>query len=145
MAPFVVLAAVTVLTRLLGLLTGLSWPDAWPHALAAGLAAMFALTASAHFLPPRRDALVAMVPPRLPNAAALVTLTGVLELAGAVGLLIPATSALAAWCLFALLLAMFPANVRAARADVGVKSMPLPARTALQVLFLAACAVVALG
>jgi|GEM_PF-6215563 len=32
---------------------------------------------------PRRDALIAMVPPRLPNAALPMTVTGVLELAGA--------------------------------------------------------------
>lgn len=142
MAPFIALAVVTALARLIGLLTEVSWLDPWPRAIALGLAAMFTLTASAHFLEPRRTALIAMVPPRLPNAAALVTLTGVLELAGALGLLIPATAPLAAAGLFVLLLAMFPANVRAARADLGIKTMPLPARTALQALFLAACAVV---
>ncbi|MFD5180215.1 hypothetical protein ACFWM1_30700 [Nocardia sp. NPDC058379] len=145
MAPFIVLTVVTALARLIGLLTDVSWLDSWPRAIALGLAAMFALTASAHFLEPRRTALIAMVPPRLPNAAALVTLTGVLELAGAAGLLIPATAPLSAACLFALLLAMFPANIRAAHADLGIKSMPLPARTALQALFLAACAVVVVG
>ncbi|MFE7719223.1 DoxX family protein [Nocardia rhizosphaerihabitans] len=144
MAPFIVLAVVTALARVLGRLTGLAWLDSWPRAVAVGLAAMFALTASAHFVEPRRAALIAMVPPSLPNAPALVTLTGVLELAGAVGLLIPATSRLAAACLFALLLGMFPANIRAARADLGIKSMPLPARTVLQGLFLAACALVVL-
>ncbi|WP_278263619.1 DoxX family protein [Nocardia sp. AG03] len=145
MAPFIVLTTVTLLARLLGWLTPLTWLDSWPHTIALGLAAMFTLTATAHFQQPRRDALIAMVPPRLPNAPTLVTLTGILELAGALGLLIPATAPLAAACLFVLLLAMFPANIRAARADLGITTMPLPARTALQVLFLTACAVVVLA
>ncbi|MEU4341577.1 DoxX family protein [Nocardia sp. NPDC023852] len=142
MAPLAVLAVVTALARLIGWLAGIGWLDSWPHATALGLAAMFALTASAHFLQPRRNALIAMVPPRLPNPSALVTLTGILELAGAVGLVIPATADLAAICLIALLVVMFPANVRAARADLGIKTMPLPLRTLVQVVFLAACAVV---
>ncbi|MFD6390716.1 DoxX family protein [Nocardia sp. NPDC060259] len=145
MAPFIALAVVTALARLIGWLTDLAWLDSWPRAVAVGLAAMFTLTASAHFAEPRRSALIAMVPPSLPNAPALVALTGVLELAGAVGLLIPATAPVAAACLFVLLLVMFPANVRAARADLGIKTMPLPARTVLQGLFLAACGLVVLG
>ncbi|WP_280259030.1 DoxX family protein [Nocardia abscessus] len=145
MAPLVVLAAVTALARLIGWLTGNDWLDSWAHATALGLAAMLVLTSSAHFLQPRRDALIAMVPPRLPNAPALVTLTGVLELAGAVGVLIPATADLAAACLIALLVALFPANVRAARADLGIKTMPLPLRALVQVLFIAACVAVIVG
>ncbi|MGY2028289.1 DoxX family protein [Nocardia gipuzkoensis] len=145
MAPLVVLAAVTALARLIGWLTGNDWLDSWAHSTALGLAVMLVLTASAHFLQPRRDALIAMVPPRLPNAPALVTLTGVLELAGAVGVLIPATADLAAACLIALLVALFPANVRAARADLGIKTMPLPLRALVQVLFIAACVVVIVG
>ncbi|NGN62797.1 hypothetical protein G5C51_02625 [Streptomyces sp. A7024] len=45
----------------------------------------------------------------------LVTLTGILELAGAVGVLIPATARVTAACLIALMVAMYPANVSAAR------------------------------
>ncbi|MEV0078173.1 DoxX family protein [Nocardia neocaledoniensis] len=145
MAPFIVLIVVAAATRLIGWLTDLTWPGSWPHALTVGLAAMFALTATAHFQQPRRAALIAMVPPSFPSAPAMVTLTGILEIAGALGLLIPATTELAAACLFALLLAMFPANIRAARENLGIKTMPLPARTALQAIFLAACAVVVVG
>ncbi|WP_327120379.1 DoxX family protein [Nocardia sp. NBC_01730] len=145
MAPLVVLAVVTALARLIGWLAGVGWLDSWPHATALGLAAMFVLTSSAHFLQPRRDALIAMVPPRLPSPPALVTLTGILELAGAVGLVIPATADLAAICLIALLVMMFPANVRAARAELGIKTMPLPLRALVQVVFLASCAVVIVG
>jgi hypothetical protein len=39
---------------------------------------------------PKRSALVAMVPPRLPNPAGWVTFTGLLEIGGAIGLSDPA-------------------------------------------------------
>ncbi|MGV9721369.1 DoxX family protein [Nocardia beijingensis] len=145
MAPLVVLVVVTAVVRLIGWLTGNGWLDSWAHATALGLAAMLVLTSSAHFLQPRRDALIAMVPPRLPNAPALVTLTGVLELAGAAGVLVPATADVAAACLIALLVALFPANVRAARAELGIKTMPLPLRALVQVLFVTACVIVIIG
>src|SRR5690625_8020567 len=59
----------------------------WPSALRVGLSAMFFMTGITHFVLLRED-LVAMVPPFLPAPELLVTLTGVLELAGAVGLLL---------------------------------------------------------
>ncbi|WP_306363649.1 DoxX family protein [Nocardia sp. CC227C] len=142
MAPLIALIVVTGLSRLAGLL-GIDWLDSWPHATRIGLAAMFLLTASAHFTQPKREALIAMVPPAFPNAAAMVTLTGVLEAAGAVGLLLPPVAPVAALCLAALLIIMFPANIRAARNGGGVKTMPLPARTVVQGVFLAACALAA--
>ncbi|GGK93253.1 DoxX family protein [Nocardia jinanensis] len=145
MAPLITLVVVTGLARLLGWAFGPEWLDSWPHATALGLAVMFLLTASAHFQQPRRGGLIAMVPPRLPNAPALVTLTGVLELAGAIGLLIPVTSRFAAVALLVLLIVMFPANIRAARADLGIKTMPLPLRTLVQVFFVGACAMVVIG
>ncbi|GAB2639369.1 DoxX family protein [Nocardia goodfellowii] len=145
MAPLLVLAVITLLARLTGWLGDIAWLDSWPRAATLGLAAMFLLTASAHFAEPRRGALVAMVPPRLPNPGAWVTGTGVLEIAGAVGLLIPATAKLAAICLALLLIAMFPANIRAARANLGIKTMPLPVRTLVQGVFLGATALVVFG
>ncbi len=144
MAPLVVLLTVTLAARAVGALA-VDPLDAWPAAVTAGLVAMLLLTASAHFTPPRRAALVAMVPPRLPRPALLVTLTGVLELAGAAGLLLPPTRTAAGICLALLFVAMFPANVRAARTATGVRTMPLPARTVLQVVFVAACVVAASG
>lgn len=68
-------------------------------------------------------------------------LTGVLELAGAVGLLLTPLAPYAAIGLALLMLAMFPANVSAARRGLtlaGKPVTPLPARTALQALFIAA-------
>lgn len=142
MAPLIALIAVTGSARLAGLL-GLDWLDSWPHATRIGLAAMFLLTASAHFTQPKRNALITMVPPKFPNAAAMVTLTGGLEVAGAVGLLIPPVAPIAAICLAVLMVVMFPANIRAAKAPGGIKTMPLPARTVVQAVFIGACVLAA--
>ena len=72
--------------------------------------ALFFLTAGLmHFLRP--DGFLRIVPPYLPNPLLLVQLSGAAEIAGALGLLVPATRRLAAWGLIALLIAVFPANV----------------------------------
>ncbi|MFC0507993.1 DoxX family protein [Micromonospora costi] len=147
MAPLIALLAGTVLARLAGL-AGFDALDGWSPALRVGLAAMFALTGIAHFAEPRRSGLVAMVPPRLPRPGLLVTVTGVLELAGAAALLIPATARWAAAGLGLLMLAMFPANVSAARRRLtlaGRPVTPLAPRTALQVVFVATAAVISFG
>lgn len=132
MIPLFVLAGVTGVLALVGL--------EWTRAVRGGLAAMLVLTASAHFGSRRRD-LVAMVPPSLPWPGLLVTVTGLAELAVAAGLLFDATAPAAAIALVALLIAMFPANVHAARANVGIGGRPptpLPKRTLIQALFVAA-------
>lgn len=133
----------TLAARLAGWL-GVGFVDSWPSAIAVGLAAMFVLTGVAHFVNPLRRDMIAIVPPRLPAPALLVTVTGVLELVGAAGLLYPPTRVAAAVGLFVLLLVMFPANVYAARMPNAPKSMTtrLDLRTAEQVLFLGAAAVV---
>ncbi|MGW0506961.1 DoxX family protein [Micromonospora sp. NPDC003241] len=146
MAPLIALVAGTALARLAGLV-GVSVLDGWHPALRVGLAVMFVLTGIAHFTGRRRD-LIEMVPPRLPRPDLLVTVTGVLELAGAAGLLVPATARWAAAGLAVLMLAMFPANVSAARRKLtlaGRPVTPLGVRTALQVVFLAAAIAVAVG
>jgi uncharacterized membrane protein len=87
------------------------------------------------------------VPPRLPAPGLLVTVTGVLELLGAAGLLFPGTRTAAAGCLLLLMLAMFPANVYAARMPDPPASMTsrLDVRTAEEVVYLAAAVVVAVS
>lgn len=73
------------------------------------LAGLFLVAASLHFT--ATDAEERLVPAWLPARRALVYLTGVWEIAGAIGLLIPRTRRAAAWGLVALLVAVFPANV----------------------------------
>lgn len=140
MVPFIALTGGFVVLRLLGV-AGVDALDAWQPALRGALALMLAFTGVPHFLPSWRRDFAAMVPPVFPRPALLVTLTGVLELAGAAGLLIPRLAPYAGACLALLMIAMFPANVSAARRGLtlgGKPVTPLPARTALQVLFVAA-------
>jgi uncharacterized membrane protein len=114
----------------------------WQSSLRFALSAMFLLTASAHFTRTRED-LVRMVPRRFQRPDLLVKLTGILELAGALGLIIPATAQLASIGLLLLLLAIFPANVHAARAGLTLRGkpvLPLLIRTGLQLLFAVAVA-----
>jgi uncharacterized membrane protein len=146
MAPLITLLLSTIAARSIGLL-GVAYVNNWTAAIAVGLAAMFLLTGFSHFAPPLRRDLVAIVPPRLPAPGYLVTFTGLLELLGAVGLLVPATRVAAAVCLVVLMLAMFPANIYASRMPDPPKSMTtrLPLRTAIEVVFLAAAIAVAVG
>lgn len=110
-------------------------------------AIMFLLTASAHFVPGQREDLIRMVPPLFPAAAFIVTLTGILEILGAIGLVVPRTSRIAAGALALMLLAMFPANVYAAMNGLtlmGKPVTPLLLRTIIQLVFLAGLLAIAI-
>jgi len=65
---------------------------------------------------------VAIVPPGLPNPEWLNVLSGLAEIGLGVFLLEPRVRAFAAWGVIALLIAVFPANVYVAMANVGVPS-----------------------
>lgn len=138
MAPLIVLIAVVLLARLLG-----AWKvgslDSWPAAVRAGLAAMFCFTAMAHFGPMRHD-MVRMLPPWVPSPEAVILFTGLCEIAGAIGLLVPRTRRIAAIALILFLIAVFPANLHAARTGVslgGNPVTPLIPRALMQMLFIA--------
>lgn len=116
-------------------------------ALRYALAVMFAFTAISHFVPSTRRDFVAMVPSFLPMPTLLVTATGVLELAGAVGLLMRDLVFPAALALAALLVLMLPANVHAARAGLSVAgrtAMRLQYRIPLQLFWIACLVLVAI-
>jgi len=146
MAIIISLVVGTLGARLVGWL-GVDYVDSWPQAAAVGLAAMFVMTGVAHFVPAMRRDMIAIVPPLLPAAGALVTITGVLELVGAAGLLYPPTRVAAAVCLFVLMLVMFPANVYASRMPNPPRSMTsrLDMRTLEEIVYLGAAIVVGLG
>lgn len=140
MAPLIVMLIGWLGARSIGF-AGV-WPqaDSWNAALRIALAAMFVFTAVSHFHPRTRPDLIRMVPARLPAPAMLVTATGVLELLG-VGLLVPQALPAAAYGLMALLAAMFPANVQAAREGLivaGRRAMPLLWRLPLQLFWIVA-------
>ncbi len=76
------------------------------------LALFFGLAGLNHFRNPQPY--LAMMPPYLPFPDALNLISGAAEIAGAMGLLIPALRRAAAWGLMVLLIAVFPANIHVA-------------------------------
>jgi uncharacterized membrane protein/quinol monooxygenase YgiN len=142
--PFLVFIGSTGVVFVVSAAAARSLHGHWPTALRGGLAAMFTLTGVTHFVALRED-LIAMVPPALPAPGLLVTVTGLLQLAGAAGLLWRATAHWAAAGLTGLLIAMFPANVYAALSGNGLNGAqptPLGVRTVMQLVFVAAAVAV---
>jgi uncharacterized membrane protein len=124
--------------RILGF-AGIGLFTAWEQSARVALAMMFLFTAVSHFAPMKTD-LIAMVPPGLPRPDLLVSVTGLAEVAGAVGLLIPPLRFGAACGLLLLLVLMLPANVSAARRGVSLRGRPVTPlwlRVPMQVLFIA--------
>lgn len=82
------------------------------------------------------EAFAAIVPPPLPLKREIVWLTGAMEIVFAVGLLIPKARPLTGWLLSAFLLAVLPANIYMALANIPMGSLEGPlalwARVALQ-------------
>jgi len=139
MVPLIILSASFAVLRSIGLL-GVTVLNNWDLPLRVALSLMFLVTASAHWGRGRAD-LVRMVPPAFPRAGAIVTITGVLEILGALGMLVPVTARAAAICLAVLLVAMFPANIRAARERLTIRGRPaasVPVRGAVQLVFISA-------
>src|SRR5215203_3409015 len=116
MSVLFVLCGSALFYRFLGL-AGVETFSDWVRSARMGLVTMFVFTGISHFAPMRKD-LIAMVPPALPRPDLLVVLTGVLELAGAVGLLFTRTRVWAAYGLLTLLVLMLPANISAARRGI---------------------------
>jgi uncharacterized membrane protein len=139
MVPTIILLVSFATLRLLGFL-GVTALNNWNLPLRVALFLMFMVTASAHWGRGRHD-LLRMVPAAFPAPELIITITGLLEIAGGVGLLIPLTVRVAAICLIILLIAMFPANMQAAREGLtirGRRAMSIPVRGAMQVLFIGA-------
>jgi uncharacterized membrane protein len=137
MVPLIVLFVSLLLVRGLGAL-GVNTLSSWPAATRYGLAVMFLFTASAHFTRMKEE-LIRMVPESLPYPRQLVSLTGICEVLGAIGLLMPSVQRLAGMGLILLLVAMFPANVNAARRQLtlrGRPATPLWLRLPMQLLFI---------
>ena len=78
----------------------------------AVLAVLFIVAGILHLV--ATPAYVRIVPPWLPSPVVLVYVSGVCEVLGGVGLLVPATRRLAAWGMVALLIAVMPANIQMA-------------------------------
>jgi uncharacterized membrane protein len=72
------------------------------------LALLFMVASSLHFI---TDVELKIIPPFLPLRREALYITGIFELLGGIGLLIPRFQRVAAWGLAALLVAIFPANI----------------------------------
>jgi uncharacterized membrane protein len=69
----------------------------------------FVVAGTFHFLSPRLY--LQIMPPYFPAPQLLVSASGVAEVAGGIGLLIPRFQCAAGWGLITLLMAVFPANI----------------------------------
>ena len=104
------------------------------------LAAFFVAGGINHFVKP--DFYLSMMPPWLPSHMLLVQISGVAEILGGIGVLIPATRPFAGWGLLALLVAVFPANVQMVldseqHVAKGIPLWGLYVRLPIQVVFMA--------
>jgi uncharacterized membrane protein len=146
MIPFIVLIALFCSLSVLGRL-GIPTEFGWWESLRLALAGMFLLTASGHWGKRRLD-LIRMVPTAFPRPQLIVTITGLLEIAGAAALMFASTAPYAAVALGVLLVAMFPANVHAARQRLcigGHKVMGVVPRGILQLVFVATTVAIYIG
>ena|SRR5438067_1454423 len=137
MLVLIILVVSIVIFRGLGF-AGVSALASWPADVRDGLALMLFFTASAHFTPMKED-LIRMTPQWVPWPRAMVFFTGLCEIAGAIGLIIPATRRAAGIALILFFIAVLPANIQAARAGVtlrGRTATPLWLRVPMQILFI---------
>ena len=145
MIPLMVLFVSLLVFRGLGVL-GVPLFFTWHDSILWALSVMILFTASAHFTSLKED-LIKMVPEQFPFPRQIVFVTGILEILGAIGLLIPQVRTAAGICLAILFVAMFPANIKAAIKKVplrGQSATPLWLRLPMQVLFIALALWVAL-
>ena len=84
------------------------------------MAGLYAFSGFNHLLNPRFY--LAIMPPELPNPGWLNVLSGLAEIVLGVFVLEPRVRVLAAWGIVALLIAIFPANVHVAIANIGLPS-----------------------
>jgi uncharacterized membrane protein len=137
MLVLIVLVASILIFRGLGF-AGAPAFASWPADVRDGLAVMLLFSGSAHFTPMKED-LIRMTPRWVPRPRAMVFFTGLCELAGAIGLVIPETRRAAGIALILFFIAVLPANIQAARAGVtlrGRPATPLWLRVPMQILFI---------
>jgi len=86
------------------------------------LAVCMVIAGILHFVVP--DPFIRIVPGMLPAPAALVFISGAIEILLGVGLLIPVVRQQAAWGLVILFIAVFPANLNMAINDIEIADIP---------------------
>jgi uncharacterized membrane protein len=97
--------------------------DYWSHPGRFLLSFLFVIAGILHFI--LTPTYVRVVPAYLPNPLLLVQISGVCEVLGGLGLLVPMTQRWAAWGLVALLIAVLPANLTMVVDHARFTSIPL--------------------
>lgn len=149
MKPLIVLFVVFALVLLAIRLKKGEYMPAFSGRIA--MSAMLLFTAMGHFKFP--DGMAMMVPEIFPFKLLLVYLTGFLEIAAAVGLLLPKFRRITGWLLIIFFLLVLPANIHAALHQVNYEQAtydgPGPSylwiRVPMQILFMLWCTSAASG
>jgi uncharacterized membrane protein len=121
------------------------------HALYVVLGVMFIGMGVVHFVPAPARGMARMIPPRmrgrgLLSPESLVAFTGVCEIAGGIGLMVPQLRVAAALALVVFLIAVFPANAYASKHPdtFGRAAIPFWPRLAGQVALVAVLLAIAI-
>ena len=139
MVPFYIFVISSLLLRGVGWL-GVPYLNSWQQAVRVALTITFLFTGATHFTEMKQD-YAAMIPSPFPKSLWLIYLTGILEIAGAIGLLLPRVRGIAGVCLIVLLVALFPANINAALNNIPFRGQPPTAlwlRALIQICFIVA-------
>ncbi|HKV00032.1 MAG TPA: DoxX family protein [Vineibacter sp.] len=118
---FGLIAAITLLATLLSKV-GVGGLADWRARMRWGLAIALIFAGVDHLVMPGRY--LPMMPQAVPFPATVVLLTGLCEIAGAIGLLVPRTRRLAGIMLAIYFVCVFPANIRNAVHGVVVDGLP---------------------
>ncbi len=126
------------LTKFLRLTASRAGLDVWSGCL--GTALVFAFTGIGHFI--KSQPMTEMLPKFVPGRLAMVYITGVIELAAAVLVLVPKIRRKVGWGLIVIMIAFMPVNVYAAIDHVGMGGhawgpIYLLVRVPLQVILIA--------
>ena len=115
----------------------LNLPDGlWKKLVLLGLAAFFINVGIDHFINP--DFYLSIMPPAFPLHLEAVYISGLFEVLGGLGVLIPRLRKFSGWGLIALLIAVYPANIYMALTPEAFPDVPLSAlyiRLAFQFIF----------
>lgn len=137
MIVLLILVVSCLIFRGLGL-AGIAALASWQASARDALSVMLVFTGVSHFTSMKEDFVRMM--PSIPWPHGMVYFTGVCEIAGAAGLLLPEFRRAAGYGLIVFFLAVLPANIHATRAGVRLRGKPatnLGLRIPMQILFIA--------
>ena len=121
MKPFIVLLSVFALSLVSARILRGNFECAWSARAAMSVMLMF--TAVAHFI--FTEGMAMMLPDFIPRKTEIVYLTGAIEIAAAIGLLIPGLRVVTAWLLILFFILILPANICATIKNVDYQKATL--------------------